>query len=60
MLQRDPDPDVDQGQVVVEDVRAQRNNDDKPAGEGDRYEEEPGEPGGAQVPEDAGVQPAAG
>ena len=58
MLEGDPDADVDQGQVVVEGVVTERRGDDEPTGEGDRDDEEPGEPESAEVAQRAGVEPA--
>ena len=49
VLEPDAGADVDQGQVVVEEVRAQGHADDEPAGERDDDDEEPGESGGAEV-----------
>ena len=58
MLEGDPDADVDQSQIVVEDVVTERPGDDEPTGEGDRDDEEPGEPESAEVAQRAGVEPA--
>jgi len=49
VLETDPSSDVDEGQVVVEDVGAQRDDDDEPAREGDGDEEEPRQAGGPEV-----------
>ncbi len=58
VLEGDPNADVDQGQVVVEDVAMERRDDDEPAGESDRDDQEPGEPESAEVAQRAGVEPA--
>ncbi len=58
MLEANPDADVDEGQVSVEDVRAQRDDHDQPAGEGDGDEQKPRECSEAEVGESTGVQPA--
>ena len=49
VLEADPNTDVDERQVVVEEFGAQRDDYDVPAGESDRDEQEPGEPDGAEV-----------
>jgi len=49
VLETDPRADVDEGQVVVEDVGPQRDDNDEPAREGDGDEEEPRQTGGAEV-----------
>ena len=58
ILEADPGADVDEGQVVVEDVPAQRNRHHEPGCEGGCDEQEPGEGGEPEVRESAGVQPA--
>ena len=55
MLESDLHPDVDQREVVVEDVRAKGYDDDKPAGEGDRDDEEPRKTGQSEVLQRAGL-----
>ena len=58
VLEPDADPDVDERQVVVEDVRAKRDDNDEPAGKGKGDEQEPGQAGGTEVAPRASVQPA--
>jgi predicted Zn-dependent peptidase len=49
VLEADSRRHENERQVVGEELGAQRDDDDVPAGEADRYEQEPGEPYGREV-----------
>src|SRR6202022_2561182 len=58
VLEPDARADVDEGQVVVEDVPAQRHHHDQPGGDAKRDDQEPRQGDCAKVPPGSSIEPA--